>query len=66
MALDIDRIRKDFPILDIKSHGKPLAYLDSASTSQKPRAVIDAVKEYYETYNSNIHRGLYEISMNSP
>ncbi len=65
MALDVDQIRKDFPILGTKSHGKPLAYLDSASTSQKPRAVIDAVKEYYETYNSNIHRGLYEISMKS-
>ena len=65
MALDVDRIRNDFPILSIKSHGKPLAYLDSASTSQKPSAVIDAVKEYYETYNSNIHRGLYEISMKS-
>ncbi len=65
MALDVDRIRNDFPILSTKSHGKPLAYLDSASTSQKPRAVIDAVKEYYETYNSNIHRGMYEISMKS-
>lgn len=65
MAFDVDQIRKDFPILQTRSHAKPLAYLDSASTSQKPRAVIDAVTEYYETYNSNIHRGLYEISMKS-
>jgi cysteine desulfurase/selenocysteine lyase len=55
-------IRRDFPILATKtSHGKPLIYLDSASTSQKPRAVIDAVDEFNTTYNANVHRGIYEI-----
>ncbi len=64
-SLNVDEIRKDFPILSTKANGKPLVFLDSASTSQKPRQVIDAVKDYYETYNSNIHRGLYQISMKS-
>ncbi len=64
-VLDVDQIREDFPILSTKINGKPLVFLDSASTSQKPRQVIDAVKDYYETYNSNIHRGLYQISMKS-
>ncbi len=63
--LDANSIRKDFPILSTTSHGKPLTYLDSASTSQKPNQVINKVSEYYKTYNSNIHRGLYEISMKS-
>ncbi len=64
-SLNVDEIRKDFPILSTKANGKPLVFLDSASTSQKPRQVIEAVKDYYETYNSNIHRGLYQISMKS-
>ncbi len=55
-------IRKDFPILSRKVHGKPLVYLDSAASSQKPRAVIDAMSTYYETYHANVHRGVYEIS----
>src|SRR6266702_3557355 len=55
-------IRKDFPILSRKVHGKPLVYLDSAASSQKPRAVIDAISTYYETYHANVHRGVYEIS----
>jgi len=55
-------IRQDFPILATKtSHGKPLIYLDSASTSQKPRAVTDAVNTFNTTYNANVHRGIYEI-----
>jgi len=55
-------IRQDFPILATKtSHGKPLIYLDSASTSQKPRAVIEAVNTFNTTYNANVHRGIYEI-----
>lgn len=62
---DVDRIREDFPILGTKPNGKPLVFLDSASTSQKPRQVIKAVNDYYENYNSNIHRGLYSISMKS-
>jgi cysteine desulfurase / selenocysteine lyase len=58
-----DRIRADFPILaQTTSRGKPLIYLDSAATSQKPRAVIDALVQYYEEYNANIHRGVYEIA----
>ena len=60
-ALDAERIRLDFPILRTTVHGKPLVYLDSASSSQKPQAVIDAVDEFYETYNANVHRGIYTI-----
>src|SRR5712691_4204894 len=55
-------LRKDFPILSRQVHGKPLVYLDSTASSQKPRAVIDAMSVYYETYNANVHRGVYEIS----
>src|SRR2546422_842622 len=55
-------IRNDFPILTRKVHGKPLVYLDSAASSQKPRAVIDTMNVYYETYHANVHRGVYEIS----
>jgi cysteine desulfurase/selenocysteine lyase len=55
-------IRKDFPILSRQVHGKPLVYLDSAASSQKPRAVIDAMTTYYETTHANVHRGVYEIS----
>jgi cysteine desulfurase/selenocysteine lyase len=62
MALDVEAIRKDFPILETRPHGKPLVWLDSASTSQKPRAVIDRLVRFYETENSNVHRGVYELS----
>ncbi len=55
-------IRKDFPILSRQVHGKPLVYLDSAASSQKPYAVIQAMNTYYETYHANVHRGVYEIS----
>src|SRR2546421_3602781 len=55
-------IRNDFPILSRQVHGKPLVYLDSAASSQKPRAVIDAMNVYYETYHANVHRGVYQIS----
>ncbi len=61
--MDIEEIRKDFPILGTMRNGKYLAYLDSAATSQKPNAVIDAISDYYRNYNANIHRGLYDISM---
>src|SRR5580693_10642328 len=54
--------RKDFPILDQKVHGKPLVYFDNAATSQKPRAVIDALVHYYEHDNANVHRGIHELS----
>ena len=55
-------IRADFPILNQKVHGKPLVYLDNAATSQKPRAVLDALRRYYEHDNSNVHRGIHELS----
>jgi cysteine desulfurase/selenocysteine lyase len=61
-ALDLHRIRADFPILAETVHGKPLVYLDNAATAQKPRAVIDAVAGFYRTSNSNVHRGLHELS----
>src|SRR5258707_6920274 len=53
---------KDFAILDQKAHGKPLVYFDNAATSQKPRAVIDALVHYYEHDNANVHRGIHELS----
>jgi cysteine desulfurase / selenocysteine lyase len=55
-------LRRDFPILDQQVHGKPLIYLDNAATSQKPRAVIDALTHYYEHDNANVHRGIHELS----
>jgi cysteine desulfurase/selenocysteine lyase len=61
-AFDVQRIRKDFPLLSQKIHGKPLVYLDNGATSQKPRAVIDALNHYYTTENSNIHRGVHYLS----
>ena len=54
-------VRRDFPILDQEINGHKLVYLDSASTSQKPRVVIDAVDSYYREYNANVHRGIYTI-----
>ncbi|MDE3097161.1 MAG: cysteine desulfurase [Chloroflexota bacterium] len=59
---DIDQIRRDFPILDRKVHGKPLVYLDNAATTQKPRQVIDRLVHYYEHENANIHRGLHTLA----
>jgi len=59
---DVVRIRRDFPILKQQVHGKPLVYLDSAATSQKPQAVIDALVRYYSTYNANVHRGIHTLS----
>jgi cysteine desulfurase / selenocysteine lyase len=61
MSLDVEAIRKDFPIFETLAHGKPLIYLDSASTSQKPRAVIDRLVRFYATENANVHRGIYEL-----
>jgi len=57
-----ETIRRDFPILDQQVNGHPLIYLDNAATSQKPRAVIDCLTHYYENDNSNVHRGLHELS----
>ena len=61
--LDVKKIREDFPILSRSVYGKPLVYLDNAATSQKPRAVIQALVEYYEGYNANVHRGVHALSM---
>ncbi len=59
---DVNQIRQDFPILQQKVHGKPLIYLDNAATTQKPKKVINALVEYYENYNSNVHRGVHTLS----
>jgi cysteine desulfurase/selenocysteine lyase len=61
-TIDWAALRKDFPILDQQVHGKPLIYFDNAATSQKPRAVIDALVHYYEHDNANVHRGIHELS----
>ncbi len=58
----MESLRKDFPILDQQVHGHPLVYLDNAATSQKPRAVIDALSRFYENDNANVHRGIHELS----
>jgi cysteine desulfurase / selenocysteine lyase len=59
---DVERIRKDFPILHQEVHGKPLVYLDNAATSQKPQAVLEALADYYATNNANVHRGVHRLS----
>jgi len=60
--MDINRIRKDFPILDQKVNGKPLIYLDNAATTQKPLPVIRRISDYYLKENSNVHRGVHHLS----
>ncbi len=62
IQLDIDSIRADFPILNEHINGKPLVYLDNAATTQKPKVVIDALSEYYEHTNANIHRGIHHLA----
>jgi len=62
MELDVQKIRADFPILSRKVNGHPLVYLDNAATSQKPQVVIDAIVDYYSSYNANIHRGVHSLS----
>jgi cysteine desulfurase/selenocysteine lyase len=61
-AIDIERIRADFPILDVRRAGKPLVYLDNAATSQTPRQVVEAIQDYYYTKNANVHRGVHYLS----
>ncbi len=61
-AFDVERVRADFPILQTRVRGKPLAYLDNAATSQKPESVIETVDHYYRELNSNIHRGVHYLS----
>jgi len=60
---DVDAVRQDFPALHQLVHGRPLVYLDNAATTQKPRAVIDAISHYYSTDNSNVHRGVHLLSV---
>jgi cysteine desulfurase / selenocysteine lyase len=64
-GFDPATVRLDFPILQTQVHGRPLIFLDSASTSQKPQAVIEAVDTFYREYNANVHRGIYEIGERS-
>ena len=59
---DVERVRKDFPILAQEVHGRPLVYLDNAATSQKPQAVLDAIVAYYTGQNANVHRGVHWLS----
>ena len=59
--MDINTIRRDFPILDQEVNGKPLVYLDTSATSQSPTQVIDAMNDYYRNYNSNVHRGVHTL-----
>jgi cysteine desulfurase/selenocysteine lyase len=61
-ALDVDQVRRQFPILSRKVNGKPLIYFDNAATTQKPRVVIDAIRNYYQSENANIHRGVHTLS----
>tara|TARA_Y100000768_G_scaffold348384_1_gene297264 strand:+ start:543 stop:1766 length:1224 start_codon:yes stop_codon:yes gene_type:complete len=62
LSFDVEKIRQDFPILLKKINNKPLVYFDNAATSQTPICVIDCIKDYYEQYNSNIHRGVHSLS----
>jgi cysteine desulfurase/selenocysteine lyase len=61
-ALDVQRVRADFPILSRQINGRPLVYLDNAATTQKPRSVLDAIAAYYTDINANVHRGVHELS----
>ncbi|MBA2322028.1 MAG: cysteine desulfurase [Deltaproteobacteria bacterium] len=63
MSFDVEAVRAQFPILHQEAYGRPLVYLDSGATSQKPRAVIDAMSAYYERDNANVHRGVHLLSM---
>ncbi len=65
VKLDAPRVRADFPIFEQLIHGKPLAYLDSAVSAQKPRQVLDALRDFYETSYANVHRGVYTLSERS-
>src|SRR5438094_9837436 len=60
--LDAEKLRADFPIFEHEVHGKPLSYLDSAASAQKPRQVLDAVRDFYETSYANVHRGVYHLA----
>jgi cysteine desulfurase/selenocysteine lyase len=64
--LDAQKLRADFPIFDREVNGKPLAYLDSAASAQKPRQVLDAIRDFYETSYANVHRGVYKLAEDAP
>jgi cysteine desulfurase/selenocysteine lyase len=64
-GFDVEKIREDFPVLKQTIHGKPLVYLDSAATAQKPFAVVDAIRKFHEVDCANIHRGVHELSQRS-
>ena len=61
-SLDIEKVRADFPLLHTEMRGKPIVFLDSAASSQKPQVVIDAISKYYTSQHANVHRGVYELS----
>jgi cysteine desulfurase/selenocysteine lyase len=65
LGIDVAKIREDFPVLKQTVHGKPLVYLDSAATAQKPSAVVDAIRRFHEVDCANIHRGVHELSQRS-
>lgn len=62
---DVNKVRKDFPILGRKIYGKPLVYLDNAATTQKPLCVLDAMRDEYLNVNANVHRGVHWMSQQS-
>jgi len=62
-SLEVDELRKDFPILKRKVHGKRLVYIDNAATTQRPKCVIDATVDYYTNHNANPHRGVHQLSI---
>jgi len=64
-GFDVEKVRADFPVLKQKVHGKPLIYLDSAATAQKPSVVVDAIRRFHEVDCANIHRGVHELSQRS-
>lgn len=62
VMIDVENIRRDFPILSRTVYGKPLVYLDNAATTQKPRCVIDSISDAYCNVNANVHRGIHFLS----
>src|ERR1700758_3063032 len=64
-SLNVTKLRKDFPMLNKTMHGKPLVYLDSAATSQKPQCVIDTLTNFYQNQYGTVHRAVYELALHS-
>ena len=61
-AIDLEKVRKEFPVLHQEVNGKPLVYFDNAATTQKPQSVINSLVEYYQGFNANIHRGIHTLA----